>query len=307
MTTVVSTSGTTTTISTVITSEEKAMEERPMSRGSSPPPAHDRLSESHSTPKFHSPLLQHLVESKSTENLSSERPKFKSPILQSLLGKNKLKKSDGKEEKSVIFALEKDVSNGVGKNVSGDTQKDMSDSIAQDVSGDTQKDVSDSVGKDVSGDIQKDECNKTENVVVSSIEDNTPDVVLKDEDKDVDTSESQPTTVAASQSDVSVSGEHVIEKAEVVVVDSVTESPAAVRNGLQEFDPFTNVMMTSSNLSDVVITSSNLTDEDKTLKSGTDSGILVDLGTSGSGLTSSFNGLTHNGVFETSQELADSR
>ncbi|XP_041351287.1 uncharacterized protein LOC121370229 [Gigantopelta aegis] len=306
MTTVVTTSGAVTTISTMVTSDNTPMDEQPMSRVVSPPP--DRMSESVNTPRFHSPLLEHLVQSKSTENLAAERPKFKSPILQTLLGKNKLRKTDGKEEKSVIFSLEKDVSSSVEKTVSSNVDK-----------------------------------NNTPNFDVKG---NTPNVEVKDEDKDVDTSESQSTSLTSVKNSVSGLVDHidsnldetpvVVDKennssdsqaavedavirdetsvvmdnkaSESVIVDNKTsdslivdtdntagESPVTLGNGVKEFDLF----------GDLVMSSSNLTDEDKTMKSGADSGILIDLGTSGSGLTS-INGFTHNGVFQTSQELVDS-
>ena len=317
MTTVVTTSGAVTTISTVVTSDDKSGEDRGVSRVGSPPP--DKLTESASTPRFHSPLLQQLVQSKSTENLSSERPKFKSPILQTLLGKNKLRKVEDKEEKSVIFSLDKDVEKS--KNMDNPPSVGVIDSMA-------------SVG----------------------VIDSTASVGVKDEDKDVDTSESQSASPASVTNSGPVIGQHtgdspyvvdmdktateppavvdrVIEHGEMsVVVDddltllgngvkpdkslnimesmtssdstlvntdsSCSDSQAGLGNGVQggQFDPFT----------DLVMTSSNLTDEDKTMKCGADSGILVDLATSGSSLTA-VNGFTHNGMLQASQDLVDSR
>lgn len=57
------------------------------------------------TPKFKSPLLQKLVESKQSQNGGSETPKFKSPLLQNLLGKKAgsrlgLDRSDGEKSDS---------------------------------------------------------------------------------------------------------------------------------------------------------------------------------------------------------------
>ncbi|ESO93229.1 hypothetical protein LOTGIDRAFT_232681 [Lottia gigantea] len=207
----------------------------------------DKLSTNDSDkPRFRSPLLQQMAENKS-DSPGGERPKFKSPLLQNLLGKNKAGARVGLEKSSeesrageILNALKQKETLSFSSSQSLTNLSQTSESLADKES--LEKNMSKSVFH----------------------------INMKDEDKDIDTTESDNSSITDNKD---AGEERILEDDQV---EENSDNKHSETNGYSQ--SFTTTTITTTNGSTL--------ENSVILQGGADSGVLMDLGESGTSLQS---------------------
>ncbi|XP_050394856.1 ensconsin isoform X8 [Patella vulgata] len=226
-------------------------------------------------PRFRSPLLQQMVENKS-DSPSNDRPKFKSPLLQNLLGKTKVGARIGLEK-----AHEE---SKAGEILNTLRQKEtLSFSSSQSLTNLSQ--TSDSLA-------DKEALEKNMSKSVFNIN-------MKDEDKDIDTTESENSSIVDAKEadagqnydqksvdeDLGMSADD--ENTQLIDNKQFDNSDTSVHtNGFTDYSTDQLVEISTENGQVEEDINKKSVENGVTLKGGADSGVLMDLGESGTSLHS---------------------